>query len=101
MQQEYGQETGPLPAGWRLSEDGRALEREVEFPSFAAAAGAVMAVMLLAEKRDHHPDLTWSWVRVRWRLTTHDAGGVTDRDRELAAAANPVLEAFLFRPAGS
>jgi 4a-hydroxytetrahydrobiopterin dehydratase len=39
-----------------------------------------------AEKVDHHPEFTNVWNRVDFRLTTHDAGGVTDRDRGLAAA---------------
>jgi 4a-hydroxytetrahydrobiopterin dehydratase len=41
-----------------------------------------------AEKVDHHPEFTNVWNRVDFRLTTHDAGGVTDRDVELAKAIN-------------
>jgi 4a-hydroxytetrahydrobiopterin dehydratase len=43
---------------------------------------------LHAEKVDHHPEFTSVWNRVDFRLTSHDAGGVTDRDVALAEAIN-------------
>ena len=45
-------------------------------------------VALHAEKVDHHPEFTSVWNRVDFRLTSHDAGGVTDRDVKLAEAIN-------------
>jgi len=50
-------------------------------------------VALLAEKADHHPDWSNSWNTVVIDLVSHDAGGITDRDRELANAINEVVGA--------
>jgi len=62
-----------------------ALQREFELPSFPEAIGFVNRVAELAEQEDHHPDMTISYRKVTLRWTTHSAGGITDRDRELAA----------------
>jgi len=67
---------------WR--EVDRALERTFEFPSFAEAIAFVNRVAELAEAENHHPDLAISYRKVTLRWTTHSAGGITDRDRELA-----------------
>ena len=71
-----------IPAGWR--EDGDALVRELEFESFPAAVAFVQRLAELAEREDHHPDIDIRYRRVTVRWSTHSAGGVTDRDRELA-----------------
>ncbi|HET7648987.1 MAG TPA: 4a-hydroxytetrahydrobiopterin dehydratase [Gaiellaceae bacterium] len=70
------------PEGWR-EEDG-ALVREFELESFPAAIEFVRRLADLAESEDHHPDIDIRYRRVVVRFTTHSAGGVTDRDRELA-----------------
>jgi len=71
--------------------DGR-LERELQFADFAEAFAFMTRVGLLAQERQHHPDMRISWNRVTVTLTTHDAGStVTDRDRELAAAIDGFL----------
>jgi 4a-hydroxytetrahydrobiopterin dehydratase len=62
-----------------------ALERELEFESFPAAIAFVDRLAELAEAENHHPDIDIRYRRVRVRWTTHSAGGITDRDRELAA----------------
>jgi len=77
-----------LPAGWTLSEDGKALLRTLKFKDFSEAFAFLTRVALHAEKVDHHPEFTSVWNRVDFRLTSHDAGGVTDRDRKLAEAIN-------------
>ena len=61
-----------------------ALWRSVTFSDFAEAFAFLTRVALHAEKLDHHPEFTSVWNRVDFRLTSHDAGGVTDRDRTLA-----------------
>jgi 4a-hydroxytetrahydrobiopterin dehydratase len=71
------------PAGW--NEVDGALEREFELPSFADAIAFVNRVAELAEAENHHPDIAISYKRVTLRWTTHSAGGITERDRELAA----------------
>ena len=71
------------PPGW--NEVDGALEREFELPSFAEAIAFVNRVAELAEAENHHPDIAISYKRVTLRWTTHSAGGITERDRELAA----------------
>ena len=61
------------------------LERTFALPSFAEALAFVNRVADLAEQENHHPDLTLSYRKVTVRWTTHSAGGITDRDHELAA----------------
>ena len=63
-----------------------ALHRSFRFADFSAAFGFLTRVALHAEKVDHHPEFTSVWNRVDFRLTSHDAGGVTDRDHALAEA---------------
>lgn len=62
-----------------------ALEREFRFPDFATALAFVNRVGELAEVENHHPDVTLGWGRATLRWSTHSAGGVTERDHELAA----------------
>lgn len=76
------------PDGWTLEESGKALVRRFTFADFNQAFGFLARVALHAEKVDHHPEFTSVWNRVDFRLTSHDAGGVTDRDVKLAEAIN-------------
>ena len=76
------------PEGWSIEEGGNALVRTFKFADFSAAFGFLTRVALHAEKIDHHPEFTNVWNRVDFRLTSHDAGGVTDRDVSLAEAIN-------------
>jgi 4a-hydroxytetrahydrobiopterin dehydratase len=62
-----------------------ALQRTFELDSFPAALEFVNQVGALAEEEDHHPDIAISYRKVTLRWWTHTAGGITDRDRELAA----------------
>jgi 4a-hydroxytetrahydrobiopterin dehydratase len=77
-----------VPTGWTLAEDGKALTRTFKFRDFSEAFGFLTRVALHAEKADHHPEFTSVWNRVDFRLTSHDAGGVTERDLKLAEAIN-------------
>jgi 4a-hydroxytetrahydrobiopterin dehydratase len=80
-----------VPDGWSLEEGGKALVRTVKFKDFSEAFGFLTRLALYAEKADHHPEFTSVWNRVDFRLTSHDAGGVTERDEKLAAAINRLL----------
>ncbi len=73
-----------IPSGWSRSADGKAIEKSFTFADFSEAFSFLARVALHAEKVDHHPEFTSRWNRVDFRLTSHDAGGVTDRDVELA-----------------
>lgn len=74
-------ELGSLP-GWRLDE-GR-LVRIYRFRDFSEAFGFMARAAMAAEKRDHHPDWSNTGSRVTIHLMTHDAGGVTELDLQLA-----------------
>jgi 4a-hydroxytetrahydrobiopterin dehydratase len=80
-----------LPDGWHREDDGKALIRAIRFRDFSEAFGFLTRVAMHAEKVDHHPEFTSRWNRVEFRLTSHDAGGVTDRDLALAEAINALL----------
>ena len=69
-----------------------ALERSYELGSFGEAIAFVNRVAELAEREDHHPDIAIAYRTVTLRWTTHSAGGITDRDRELAARSDQLLE---------
>jgi 4a-hydroxytetrahydrobiopterin dehydratase len=75
--------------GW--SGDTTGIHRTLECASFPAAIAVVDAVALLAEAADHHPDIDIRWRTLHFTLSTHDAGGVTELDlnlaREIDAAA--------------
>jgi len=70
--------------GWTLREG--KLHRELKFPDFVAAFGFMSSVALLAERADHHPEWSNVYNRVVIDLTTHDAGGISERDFALATA---------------
>jgi len=63
------------------------LVRTFQFKDFRAALGFVNRVGELAEEAGHHPDIDIRYNRVRLGLTTHDAGGITEKDFDLAARA--------------
>lgn len=76
------------PQDWNFEDGGKALVRTLKFEDFSEAFGFLTRVALHAEKADHHPEFTNVWNRVDFRLTSHDSGGVTDRDVKLAEAIN-------------
>ena len=75
--------------GWTV--EGDALVRRLKFPSFRAAIDFIGRVADLADPVNHHPDLFNSYRRVEVRLTSHDVGGITQRDLDLAAAIDDVV----------
>jgi 4a-hydroxytetrahydrobiopterin dehydratase len=70
--------------GWTLVEGRDAIARTLKFADFSQAFGFMTRVALAAEKLDHHPEWSNVWNRVEITLTTHDAGGLTERDVKLA-----------------
>lgn len=75
---------------WRRSPDRDAITRSFLFADFGAAFAFMTRVALEAEKRDHHPEWSNVWNRVEITLSTHDAGGTTALDLELAAAIDRI-----------
>jgi 4a-hydroxytetrahydrobiopterin dehydratase len=70
--------------GWTLQ--GGKLHREYRFADFVEAFGFMASAALVAERLNHHPEWSNVWSTVVVELTTHDAGGITAKDFELAAA---------------
>jgi 4a-hydroxytetrahydrobiopterin dehydratase len=70
--------------GWSAVEGRDAIRREFRFADFNAAFGFMTRVALMADKLDHHPEWFNVYNRVEVTLATHDAGGVTDLDVEMA-----------------
>lgn len=83
--QELAVSLEALP-GWQL-DDGK-LRKEFQFADFQQAFAFMTRCALLAEKLNHHPEWFNVYNRVDVRLTTHDAGGITNLDIEMAAAMN-------------
>ncbi|MGE3288016.1 MAG: 4a-hydroxytetrahydrobiopterin dehydratase [Pseudonocardia sp.] len=81
---------GRLPHWHR---DGDAIVRTAKLPSFPAAIAVVDRVAVVAEERDHHPDIDIRWRTLHFRCSTHSAGGVTDLDVALAAAIDEAVDA--------
>lgn len=77
-------------SGWKREEDGKAIAKTFVFKDFNAAFGFMARVALVAEKMDHHPEWKNVYKTVEVRLTTHDAGGLTERDLKLAAAMDAI-----------
>jgi len=75
--------------GWELKEG--KLHRELRFEDFVAAFGFMSRVALLAERANHHPEWSNVYNRVIIDLTTHDAGGISERDFALAEAIDELL----------
>ena len=71
---------------------GNAIHRDFTFPGFRAAITFVNRVADLAEAAGHHPDIEIHYNRVYLSLSTHDAGGVTEKDVALAAEIDRVAE---------
>ena len=78
---EVRQQLGP-DSGWEIV-DGK-LHREFQFADFTEAFAFMTRVAIHAEKIDHHPEWSNVWNKVTVDLTTHDAGGLTARDVDLA-----------------
>lgn len=96
-------ETGPMPLltdadrtdflthhpTWEIQ--GEILERTFQFKDFIDAVGFVTRVAILAEKAFHHPDIDIRWSKVRIALTTHDEGGLTEKDTGLAGSIEALI----------
>jgi 4a-hydroxytetrahydrobiopterin dehydratase len=77
---------------WALADDGRdAIRRAFRFRDFSEAWGFMARVALLAEAQDHHPEWSNVYNRVVILLTTHDAGGLSERDLRLARAIDKMF----------
>jgi 4a-hydroxytetrahydrobiopterin dehydratase len=81
-----------LPA-WRPQDGRDAIKRSFRFADFSAAWAFMTRVALLAEQQDHHPEWFNVYNRVDITLSTHDAGGLSERDVKLARAIDKLMDA--------
>jgi|SRR5215218_7297715 len=81
-------------SGWNEVPGREAIARKFTFKDFNEAFGFMSRVALVAEKNDHHPEWRNVYKTVEVVLATHDAGGVTSRDIELATAMNAIARQF-------
>lgn len=72
--------------GWEFDRDGDAMRKVFKFADFSEAWGFMSRVALIAEKSDHHPEWFNVYDKVDITLTTHDAGGLSERDVTMAKA---------------
>ena len=79
--------------GWTGGPSG--ISRTVELSDFPTAIAAVDRVAVVAEELDHHPDMDIRWRSVTFRCVTHSAGGLTQRDVELARRIDDILRGLL------
>lgn len=84
---ELARAIADLP-GWSIAEDDLSIERTFEFRNFSEAFAFMTRSALAAEKMNHHPDWSNVYKTVRVALSTHDKGGVTELDIELARRMN-------------
>ena len=79
-----------LPDGWER--DGDEIVRTFEFDSYLEGVGFAAGAGGLAEEAFHHPEMTVGWREVEVRLTTHDEGGITESDTDLAGRFNELVD---------
>lgn len=77
---------------WDYDDARDALTRSFLFANFSEAFAFMTRVAMLAEKYDHHPEWSNVWNRVDMLLTTHDAGGLSERDVRMAKAVELLLQ---------
>ncbi|WP_373476918.1 4a-hydroxytetrahydrobiopterin dehydratase [Sphingorhabdus sp.] len=75
---------------WTYDAASKGIRRELIFSDFAEAFGFMARVAILAEKADHHPEWFNVYNRVEIHLTTHDAGGLSQRDISMAALIDQI-----------
>ena len=75
---------------WKALRNKEGLTAEFKLPGFAAAMGFMMEIAIHADKMNHHPEWSNVYNRVTITLTTHDAGGLTELDLQLAEKINVI-----------
>jgi 4a-hydroxytetrahydrobiopterin dehydratase len=78
-------------SGWQLADN--AIKKQFKFDDFMSAMAFVNRVASAAEAADHHPDITINYTRVTLSLSTHSAGGITEKDFSLAQQIDSLAKA--------
>ena len=82
----------PEIPGWELVEDGHALSKTFKFDDYYRTIAFVNALAFIANREDHHPDLSVHYDRCVVRYSTHDVGGLSENDYICAAKADALTE---------
>ncbi|WP_282602368.1 4a-hydroxytetrahydrobiopterin dehydratase [Paracoccus sp. PARArs4] len=80
-----------LPA-WQRSDDGTRISRSFAFKGFARAVETANLAAWLGNRRNHHPDIAFGWGYCTVSFTSHDAGGLTERDFDCAARLDALMD---------
>lgn len=80
--------------GWQLNPASGEIYRQYQFDNFVASLDFVNRVGVIAEELGHHPDITIKYNKVLLSVTTHDAGGLTEKDFALATRANAIASSL-------
>lgn len=78
---------------WEPTREGKAIRRTFQFSDFSEAWGFMSRVALIADSQDHHPEWFNVYAKVEITLTTHDAGGLSQRDAVMAKAIDGLVSA--------
>jgi 4a-hydroxytetrahydrobiopterin dehydratase len=77
---------------WEVSDDGKKIYRTIEFEEFTEAIDCVNDIAEIAEESQHHPDFDIRYSKVTLYLTTHDEGGITTADIEMAQRIDNLVD---------
>lgn len=80
-----------LDRDWRLNDDASAIEIRLEFKGYARAVYCANLCAALCDRQNHHAEITFGWGYCHLSVTTHDAGGLTDKDFALAQKIDAAL----------
>ena len=81
-----------LPDGWKMIENGKAIEKVFSFSSFTKAFDFMKSCEPIIDDMDHHPEWTNIYGKVVVKLTTHDTGGLSEKDYVLAESMNKLFK---------
>ncbi len=98
LQPDQSREALASLTGWQHDSKRDAIRREFRFADFAAAFGFMSELALVSERSNHHPEWFNVYNRVDITLTTHDAGGLSQRDIDWAHAADKIFQRFATLP---
>lgn len=82
-------------SGWQTDKDGKVIQKSFSFKDFSQAWAFMSGVALLAEKMNHHPEWFNVYNRVEITLTTHESGGLTNKDFTMAMQIDDIVKTFL------
>lgn len=81
--------------GWVIEDEGRILIRSFKFNNYLEALEFVSAISVIAERENHHPDITFGWGYATILFTTHNVKGLSENDFIMAAKVTSIAEGRL------